>query len=133
MHCCDHVELNSPKISIYLDVNDSSVEEFGCISFLNASICNDIPMEYPVPNMLLKILWSLFLINYALQAYSISFGSQKLSIIICTVLFRRVLFFLWFGISLSRMLINFFFLFGFKSTTIKSSQPNFQSCSYYRF
>ena len=132
MHCCDHVELNSSKIYIYLDVNDSSVEEFGCISVLNASTCNEIPMEYPVPNMLLKILWSLFLINYALQAYSISFGSQKLSIIISTVLLR-VLFFLWFRISLSRMPIIFVFLFGFKNTTVNISQPSFQSCSYCRF
>ena len=45
-----------PKIPIYLDMNVSSMEEFCCISFLNAPTCNEIPMEYPVPNMLLKLL-----------------------------------------------------------------------------
>ena len=42
-------------------MNVSSMEEFCCISFLNAPTCNEIPMEYPVPNMLLKILRSIFL------------------------------------------------------------------------
>ena len=44
------------KFLIYLDMNVSSVEEFCCLSFLNAPTCNEIPMEYPVPNMFLKIL-----------------------------------------------------------------------------
>ena len=45
MHCCDHVGLNSIKIPIYLDINVSSMEEFFCISFLNAPTYNKIMME----------------------------------------------------------------------------------------
>ena len=37
-----------------------SMEEFCGISFLNVPTCDEIPIEYPVPNMLLKILWSTF-------------------------------------------------------------------------
>ena len=55
MHCSDHVELNSTSSPIYLDMNVSSMEEFCCISFLNAPTRNEIPMKYHVPNMLPKI------------------------------------------------------------------------------
>ena len=60
MRCCDHMGLNSTKKSYLSSYECQFKGECCCISFLNAPTCNEIPMEYPVPNMLLKILRSIF-------------------------------------------------------------------------
>ena len=127
MHCCNHVGLNFPKnidmnldiMKIYLNMNVSSMEElhifFECTNMqLNS---NGISCSKYAPKNIV-IYFFFFLIKACFTSVFHIIWWPKVKHDRLYRFFKRVLFFLGLGISLLRMLIILFFLFGSKDIRI---------------